>query len=33
MEGIWRILSALIPGIVVITLPISLLIGSLVALG
>src|SRR5260370_38647629 len=33
MKGLWRILSALIPGIVVITLPVSLLIGTLVGLG
>jgi LPS export ABC transporter permease LptG len=33
MGGLWRILSALIPNIVVITLPVSLLIGTLVGLG
>src|SRR5262245_46031592 len=33
MAGLWRILSALIPNIVVITLPVSLLIGTLVGLG
>src|SRR5215831_9848003 len=33
MEGLWRILSALVPNIVVITLPVSLLIGTLVGLG
>ncbi len=33
METLWRVMSALIPGIYVFTLPISLLIGTLVGLG
>ena len=33
METLWRVMSALIPGILVFTLPISLLIGTLVGLG
>jgi len=33
METLWRVMSALIPGILVFTLPISLLIGILVGLG
>src|SRR5438445_12994512 len=33
METLWRLMSALIPGIFVFTLPISLLIGTLVGLG
>jgi LPS export ABC transporter permease LptG len=33
METLWRIMGALIPGILVFTLPISLLIGTLVGLG
>ncbi|HKV39602.1 MAG TPA: LptF/LptG family permease [Blastocatellia bacterium] len=33
MEGLWRILSALLPDIAVVTLPISLLIGCLVGMG
>src|SRR5262245_3421598 len=33
METLWRVMSALVPGIFVFTLPISLLIGILVALG
>src|SRR5262245_63748079 len=33
MTGLWSILSALIPNIVVITLPVSLLIGTLLGLG
>lgn len=33
METIWRLMSALVPGIFVFTLPISLLIGTLVGLG
>ena len=33
MATLWRLMSALIPGIFVFTLPISLLIGTLVGLG
>lgn len=33
MQTLWRIMAALIPGILVFTLPISLLIGTLVGLG
>lgn len=33
MDTLWRVLSALVPGILVFTLPISLLIGTLVGLG
>jgi LPS export ABC transporter permease LptG len=33
METLWRIMGALVPGILVFTLPISLLIGTLVGLG
>lgn len=33
METLWRLMSALLPGIFVFTLPISLLIGTLVGLG
>jgi len=33
METLWRVMSALVPGIFVFTLPISLLIGTLVGLG
>ncbi|MEK6322951.1 MAG: LptF/LptG family permease [Acidobacteriota bacterium] len=33
MQTLWRVMSALIPGIFVFTLPISLLIGTLVGLG
>ena len=33
METLWRVISALVPGIFVFTLPISLLIGTLVGLG
>ena len=33
METLWRVMSALVPGILVFTLPISLLIGTLVGLG
>ncbi len=33
MEAIWKIIGALIPGILVFTLPISLLVGILVGLG
>jgi LPS export ABC transporter permease LptG/LPS export ABC transporter permease LptF len=33
LKGLWRVLSALIPNILVITLPVSLLIGTLVGLG
>ncbi|MCI0488062.1 MAG: LptF/LptG family permease [Blastocatellia bacterium] len=33
MEALWRVLAALIPGILIFTLPISLLIGTLVGLG
>jgi len=33
METLWRVMSALVPGIYVFTLPISLLIGTLVGLG
>lgn len=33
METLWRVMSALLPGIFVFTLPISLLIGTLVGLG
>ena len=33
MTGLWQILSALLPNIVVITLPVSLLVGTLVGLG
>jgi LPS export ABC transporter permease LptG len=33
METLWRLMAALIPGIFVFTLPISLLIGTLVGLG
>jgi LPS export ABC transporter permease LptG/LPS export ABC transporter permease LptF len=33
MAGLWQILSALLPNIVVITLPVSLLVGTLVGLG
>jgi LPS export ABC transporter permease LptG len=33
MDTLWRLMSALIPGIFVFTLPISLLIGTLVGLG
>lgn len=33
METLWRVVSALVPGILVFTLPISLLIGTLVGLG
>jgi LPS export ABC transporter permease LptG len=33
MEAIWRLLAALVPGILVFTLPISLLLGTLVGLG
>lgn len=33
METLWRVMSALIPGIFVFTLPISLLVGTLVGLG
>lgn len=32
-ETLWRVMSALVPGIMVFTLPISLLIGTLVGLG
>jgi len=33
METLWRVMSALVPGIYVFTIPISLLIGTLVGLG
>ena len=33
MTGLWQILSALLPNIIVITLPVSLLVGTLVGLG
>src|SRR5215211_3701775 len=33
MEAIWKIMAALIPGILIFTLPISLLVGILVGLG
>jgi LPS export ABC transporter permease LptG len=33
MDTLWRVMSALVPGILVFTLPISLLIGTLVGLG
>ncbi|HSB08169.1 MAG TPA: LptF/LptG family permease [Blastocatellia bacterium] len=33
METLWRVMSALVPGIFVFTLPISLLVGTLVGLG
>lgn len=33
MEGIWRVMSALVPGILVFTVPIALLIGILVGQG
>lgn len=33
MEGLWRVMSALVPGILVFTLPVSLLIGILVGQG
>src|SRR5262245_13816528 len=33
METLWRVMSALVPGILVFTLPISLLVGTLVGLG
>ncbi|HLG16230.1 MAG TPA: LptF/LptG family permease [Blastocatellia bacterium] len=33
MDALWKVLAALIPGILVFTLPISLLIGTLVGLG
>lgn len=33
MEGLWRVLSALVPGILVFTVPIALLIGILVGQG
>jgi len=33
MQTLWRVMSALVPGIFVFTLPISLLIGTLVGLG